>query len=158
MAASNAKTIGLMQELEAAQRRVTDALKRISGSELHAAPAEGEWTVAEICAHVIEMQTLWLKKISNVDKEPKFERSEEEIQRRTGEIEAHASDDIDLVRRRLQDANNASVAILQGIEPAKLDISTERGTAEEDVRARVINHLSDHAEQIVKTRVALRGT
>lgn len=105
MAASNAKTIGLMQELEAAQRLVIDALKKISESELYTAPAEDEWTVAEICAHVIEMQTLWLKKVSNVDQEPKLERFAKEIERRTGEIEAHAEDDIDLVRRRLQDAN-----------------------------------------------------
>ena len=158
MAASNPKTIGLMQDLEAAQRRVLDALKRISDIELHTAPVEGEWTVAEICAHVIEIQPLWLKKVSNLDKEPKLERSAEEIERRTGEIEAHANDDANLARRRLQDANSATVAILQGIEPAKLEVSTDRGTAEEDVRARVINHLSDHAEQIVKTRVALRGT
>jgi uncharacterized damage-inducible protein DinB len=94
-----------MQDLEAAQRLVIDALKRISESELHTAPAEDEWTVAEIGAHVIEMQTLWLKKVSNVDQEPKLGRSAKEIERRTGEIEAHAEDDIDLVRRRLQDAN-----------------------------------------------------
>ncbi len=158
MTASGQTIIQLVEELEAAQKGVLDALRGISKSELHTAPEDGEWAVAEICAHVIEMQPLWLKKIANVDREPDIERSDAEIEGRTAEVDAHANDDIGLVRRRLQDANNSTIAILQGIEPAKLDTVTERGTAVEDLRALVIRHLSDHSEQITKTRLTVRRT
>ena len=157
MTANGDTIILLVQQLEAAQKGVLDALKGISKSGLHTASEDGEWTVAEICAHAIEMQPLWLRKIANVDQEPNLERSAAEIDRRTADIDAHANDDIGLIRRRLQDANNTTVAILQGIEPAKLDIETKRGTAEETVRTLVINHLAEHAEQITKTRIAVRA-
>ena len=110
------------------------------------------------CVRWIEMQALWLKKLANVDQEPDLERSATEIDRRTADVDAHANDDIGLIQRRLQDANNTTVAILQGIEPAKLDTVTKRGTAEEAVRTLVINHLTDHATQITKTRIAVRRT
>ena len=133
------------------------ALEDISESELYTPPMPGEWTVAEVCAHVIEMQMLWLRKISKSTRDPDLKRSEAEVERRTALIEAHARDDIGTIRRRLDEANNWSVGILRGIGSATLDTETTRGTAREAIHSLVIKHLSEHAEQIGVIRVALQS-
>ena len=53
--------------LEASQGALMDALDGITEAELHTPPSEGEWTVAEICAHVIEMQPLWAGKAARIE-------------------------------------------------------------------------------------------
>ena len=58
------------------RRVITDAL------ELHAPAVQGEWTVAEICAHVIEMEPLWAGKAVG----PASEVARRRRRRRTAEI------------------------------------------------------------------------
>ena len=146
----------LGQHLEAAQQGLAASLKGITDSELHTAPEEDEWTVAEVCAHVIEMQPMWLQKIANAAEDPDLERSVAEIDRRTAAVDAHAGDDIDVVRRRLREANDVTLAVLRGIEPSTLATQTNRGTAEEAVRTLVIDHLWKHTEQVTFARVVVR--
>ena len=147
----------LEERLRAAQLGVITALVDITESDLYTGPAPGEWTVAEVCAHVIEMEMLWLRKISNSARDPDLKRSEAEIERRTAVIEAHAQDDIGMIRRRLDEANSWSVGILRVIGPATLDTETNRGTAREAIHSLVIGHLSEHSEQINEIRATLRS-
>ena len=126
-------------------------------SELHTAPANGEWTVAEVCAHVIEMQTLWLQKIANVAQDSDLERSVAEIDRRTAEVAAHATDDFETIQRRMEEANSKAIGILNGIPESTFDTQTNRGTAEEAVESLVLRHLSGHVEQISDTRATLKN-
>ena len=148
----------LEQRLHASQQEVLTALDDITNAELHSAPAAGDWTVAEVCAHVIEMQMLWLRKIANAARDPDLKRSEAESERRTALIEAHALDDIGTVRRRLDEANNWSVGILRGIGPATLDVETSRGTVREAIHSLVTSHVSEHAKQINDIRSTLRSS
>jgi len=148
----------LEQRLHASRQEVLTALDDITNAELHSAAAAGDWTVAEVCAHVIEMQMLWLRKIANSAGDPDLKRSEAEVERRTALIEAHAQDDIGTIRRRLEEANNWSVGILRGIGSATLETETSRGTAREAIHSLVISHLSEHAKQINDIRSTLRSS
>ena len=87
--------------LEAAQGGLMDALDGITETELHTPPSKGEWTVAEICAHVIEMEPLWAGKAAGIGAASEVGRTPEETERRTAEIELHAGDDAATVRERL---------------------------------------------------------
>ena len=66
--------------LEASQSALMDALDGITEAELHSAPSEGEWTVAEICAHVIEMQPLWAGKAARIEGVSDLGRTPEEAE------------------------------------------------------------------------------
>ena len=150
------RATGLVRRLEDIQKAVMASLTEISESELHTARADGEWTVAEVCAHVIEMQTLWLEKIANAAKDPDLERSAAQIDRRTAEVAAHADDDIETILRRLGKANAKAIDILSGIPGSTFDTQTNRGTAEGAFKALVLRHLSEHAEQITETRATVK--
>ena len=98
--------------LEAAQGAFMDSLDGITEADLHTAPADGEWTVAEICAHVIEMEPLWAGKAANAGTASGVGRTPEEAERRTAEIDKHAVDDAATVRERLTDADAEALDIL----------------------------------------------
>lgn len=152
MKTSQASVDKLVQDLENAQRELFGALKDIPDSELHTPPAENEWTIAEVCAHVIEMEPLWLEKIADISRNPKLQRVAAEIERRTAEVKAHGQDDIDMILRRLREANGSATGILRSLDPTTLNTKTDRGTAKEAVRALVIRHMLEHADQIRNTR------
>jgi uncharacterized damage-inducible protein DinB len=158
MNTSHASVDSLVQDLEDAQREIFNALEDIPDSELHTAPAENEWTVAELCAHVIEMEPLWLEKIADIVRNPKLQRVEAEVERRTAEVEAHGKDNIDKILRRLWEANSSARGFLRILDPNTLGTRTDRGTAEEGFRSLVINHMLEHADQIRNTRVTVRKT
>lgn len=154
----------LAQDLRAAQQDVVDSLAGASDAELHSPPAPGEWTAAEVVAHVIEMQPMWMEKIANAAHESDLARSHSEIERRTESVDAHSGDDIDTIMRRLAESNDETSRILQGMSPADLDVpvtyghGASSGLAREAMRSLVIGHLSDHARQIAETRRAAGGT
>ena len=104
------------------------------------------------------MEPLWLEKIADIVRNPKLQRVEAEVERRTAEIEAHGKDNIDKILRRLWEANSSARGFLRILDPNTLGTRTDRGTAEEGFRSLVINHMLEHADQIRNTRVTVRKT
>ncbi len=149
---------GMTTRLEAAQSALMDALDGITEMELHTPPSEGEWTVAEICAHVIEMQPLWAEKAASIGTASEVGRTSEEAERRTAEIELHASDDAGTVRERLAAAGAEALGILQDMGDAGLDASDATGslTGRGVIERYIIGHLAEHAAQIEQVRAAFR--
>ena len=153
----------LALKLRVAQREVADSLAGATERELHTAPEAGEWTASEVAAHVIEMQAMWMEKISNAEQEPDLARSHSEIERRTASVEAHSGDDIATVTRRLGESCERTVEILGGMSPSDLERpvtygpSAVTGTALEAASSLVVAHLSEHAQQITETRQAVGG-
>ena len=143
--------------LEAAQGALMDALDGITEEELHTPPSEGEWTVAEICAHVIEMQPLWAGKAAGIGAASEVGRTLEETERRTAEIALHASDDADTVRERLRAAGSEALGNLRGMGEAGLDASdaSESLTGREVMQRYLVDHIVEHAAQIEEVRAAL---
>ena len=153
----------LALELQTAQQEVAASLAGATERELHTAPQPGEWTASEVAAHVIEMQAMWMEKISNADRELDLARSHSEIERRTASVEAHSGDDIETVTRRLSESCGRTMEILEGMSPSDLERPVTyghgavSGTAIEAARSLVIGHLSEHAQQITETRRAVGG-
>lgn len=150
----------LTEELQAAQQKVVASLDGATETELHTAPAEGEWTASEVAAHVVEMQAMWLEKIANTKQDPDLARSHHEIDRRTAEVDAHSGDDIDTILQRLTGSNDKTLSILKGMTTADMDVpctygpGRTSGPTKDALRSLVITHLSGHAEQIKTTRQA----
>ena len=143
--------------LEAAQAAFMDSLDGITEAELHTSPAEGEWTVAEICAHVIEMQPLWAEKAASIGATSGVARTSEEAERRTAEIEQHAGDDAATVRERLTGAGAEALDILRDMG----DVGLEAGDASGEFTARavleryIIAHMDEHSAEILRVREVL---
>ena len=150
---------GMTTRLEAAQGALMDALDGITETDLHTPSSEGEWTVAEICGHVIEMQPLWAAKAARVGTASEVARTPEEADRRTAEIEAHAGDDADTVRMRLAAAGAEALGTLQDMGDAGLDASDSTGslTGRGVIERYIIDHLAEHAAQVEQARAALRA-
>ncbi len=140
--------------LESAQSALMDALDGITDAELHTPPSEGEWTVAEICAHVIEMQPLWTGKAASIGTASEVGRTAAEAERRKVEIEMHASDDAGTVRERLAAAGAEALGILRDMGDAGLDASDAMGslTGRGVIERYIIGHMAEHAAQIEQVR------
>jgi uncharacterized damage-inducible protein DinB len=153
----------LTMELQAAQQEVAASLDGATETELHTAPAEGEWTASEVAAHVVEMQAMWLEKIAHTKQDPDLARSHHEIDRRTAEVDAHSGDDIGTILQRLAESNDRTIGILKGMTTADMDAPCTYGTGrtsgptKDALRSLVVTHLSGHAEQITTTRQAARS-
>lgn len=52
----------LLRELDMAHEAVERALEGITQQELYTPPREGEWSVAQVLAHSIEMEPFWVRK------------------------------------------------------------------------------------------------
>ena len=144
--------------LEAAQGALVDALDGITETELHTPPAEGEWTVAQICAHVIEMQPLWAGKAASITDASGVGRTPAEAESRTAEIERHASDDAATVRERLAASGTEALGILQDMSDPDLGGSDASGefTARAVLERYIITHMDEHSAEIRRVRGVLR--
>ena len=145
----------LAVRLDRTMRVLVGELHGISDAELYTPPAEGEWSVAQVCAHVVEMEVLWMRKAANLAEQPDVARTEEEVERRLAEIAAHARDPLDTIVQRLRDANGQALSILREMRPADLDQpGTLRGpvTGRQVIERVVIEHIEEHATQIAEAR------
>ena len=143
--------------LEAAQGAFMDSLDGITEAELHTPPVDGEWTVAEICAHVIEMQPLWAGKAAGIGAASGVGRTAEEAERRGAEIEEHAGDDAATVRERLAAAAAEALDILCGMGDADLDASDATGefTGRGVFERYIVAHMDEHSTEIRRVRGVL---
>ena len=143
--------------LEAAQGGFMDSLDGITEAELHTPPSEGEWTVAEICAHVIEMQPLWAGKAAGIGAASGVGRTLEEAERRTVEIEEHAGDEAATVRERLAAAGAEALGILRGMGDSGLDASDATGefTGRGVFEGYIVAHMEEHSTEIRRVRAVL---
>ena len=142
--------------LEAAQAALMDSLEGITDAELHTPPSEGEWTVAEICAHVIEMQPLWAGKAASLGAASQMGRTPEEVERRTAEVELHAGDDAGTVQERLAAAGAEALGILRDMGDAGLNAGDAAGTltGRGIIERYIIAHMAEHGAEIRRVRTA----
>lgn len=143
----------LATRLETAQKRLMDSLEAATDRELYTTPAEGEWTVAQVCAHVAELQPLWMGKIAAMDRESKVARTEADVEARGAALRDHASDTLATIVERLDDANSRALERLREVTVSDLERrSSSDKTATELIESHVIDHVEAHARQIAETR------
>jgi uncharacterized damage-inducible protein DinB len=145
----------LAVRLERALHGLIGKLNGISDAELYTPPADGEWSVAQVCAHVVEMEVLWMSKAASLAEQPEIGRTQAEVERRTAEIAAHARDPLGTIVQRLRNANGQALHTLRDMRPADLDQpGTLRGpvTGRQVIERVVIEHIEEHAAQIADAR------
>jgi uncharacterized damage-inducible protein DinB len=128
-------------------------LQGISDAELYTPPAEGEWSVAQACAHVVEMEVLWMRKAASLAEQPDIARTDAEEERRLVEIDGHARDALETIVQRLRDGNEQALGVLRGMRPADLERPGNlRGslTGRQVIEQVVIEHIEEHAAQVAE--------
>ena len=148
----------LQQTLRSAHQGVMHALDGIAEPEIRQVPAPGEWTVAQLLAHIAEIQYFWMEKALLITREddPNITRSDVENDRRVAAVEEHAGDSLNDLLWGLAAANESAVTTTGEIAPGDLAILGHRGdnnpiTVEGVVRF-LASHMEEHAGQITESR------
>ncbi len=148
----------LQQMLRSANQVVLDAVDGIADEEARQVPAPGEWTVAQLLAHIAEIQYFWMEKAVLITKEddPNVARSDVENDRRAAALADHAEDPLDDLVRSLGAANESATATTGGIAPEDLTILGHRGEDNpitvEGVIQYLALHVEEHAHQVSESR------
>lgn len=148
----------LQQVLRSAHQVVLDAIGGISEEEARQIPAPGEWTVAQLLAHIAEVQYFWMEKAVLITKEddPNITRSDVENDRRAAAVTDHASDPLDDLIRGLAAANESAITTTREIAPGDLATLGHRGEDNpitvEGVIHYLASHMEEHARQIKTSR------
>ncbi len=148
----------LQQLLRSAHRNVMETVDGIAEPEIRQVPAPDEWTVAQLMAHIAEIQYFWMKKAVLITQEddPNITRSDVENDRRAAAVEDHGGDSLDELIRGLAAANESAIGATGRIAPGDLGILGHRGennpiTVEGVIRY-LATHVEEHAVQITESR------
>lgn len=148
----------LQQMLTAAHQAVIESIDGIQEGEIRLIPAPDEWTVAQLLAHIAEIEYFWMEKAVLITKEddPNITRSDVENDRRTAAVVDHAGDSLNELIRGLAAASDAAVAAVGNIAPDDLAILGHRGEnnpiSVEGVIQSLAGHVTEHANQITESR------
>lgn len=147
----------LQDGLRAAKGRVDSAIAGITEAEAHRIPAPGEWSVAQLLAHIAEIQVFWVGKAVLITKEddPQITRSDVENDLRLAAVTGHAQDPLDVLIQSVETACDEAVAIMGQIDPKDLGRPGHREAnpmTAGGVIEYVARHVSDHAVQITEAR------
>ncbi len=148
----------LQEKLRSAHQAVIGAIEGIAETEIRQVPAPGEWTVAQLLAHIAEIQYFWMEKAVLITQEdnPNITRSDVENDRRAAAVEDHAGDSLDELVRGLAAANKSAIAATGEIAPENLAILGHRGENNpitvEGVVQYLASHVEEHARQVSESR------
>ncbi|MCH9018359.1 MAG: DinB family protein [Chloroflexi bacterium] len=149
MTANQEQITALRQLLRSAHRDVMDAVDGIAEPEIRQVPAPDEWSVAQLMAHIAEIQYFWMEKAVLITQEddPNITRSDVENDRRAAAVEDHAGDSLDVLVRGLAAANESAIAAAGEIASEDLAILGHRGENNPITVAGVIQYLAQHVEE-----------
>ncbi len=153
----------LQEKLRAAHQAVMNSIDGVAEAEIRQVPAPGEWTVAQLLAHIAEIQYFWMEKAVLITREddPNITRSDVENDRRAAAVEDHAGDSLDELIQSLAAANKSALAATGEIAPDDLAILGHRGENNpitvEGVIQFLIQHVEEHANQVGESRRLISG-
>ena len=151
----------LQHDLRSARDAVLSAIKGVSEPEAHEIPAPNEWTVAQLLAHITELQTFWINRAVLITKEddPQISRTAVESDQRIDAVTDHSQDSLAELTPQLNAANDRVVAVVGEIDPQSLN---RPGRREENpitaggVIRYVAGHVRTHADQITESLRLIR--
>ena len=159
MTTNQAQIQALQQLLRSAHQDVMEAIDGIAELEIRQVPVPDEWTVAQLMAHIAEIQYFWMEKavlITQEDDPNIITRRDVENDRRAAAVEAHARDSLDELIRGLAAANESAFGATGRIATGDLGILGHRGEnnpiAVEGVIRYLASHVEEHADQITESR------
>ncbi len=148
----------MQQLLRSAHQDVMEAIDGIAELEIRQVPIPDEWTVAQLMAHIAEIQYFWMEKAVLITQEddPNITRSDVENDRRAAAVEDHAGDSLDELIRGLAAANESAFGATGRIALGDLGIFGHQGennpiTVEGMIRY-LASHVEEHANQITESR------
>ena len=138
----------LQQLVRTAHQVVVDSIDGITEEEARQVPAPDEWTVAQLLAHIAEIQYFWIEKAVLITQEddPNITRSDVENDRRAAAVANHADDALDDLVRELATANESAIATTGAIAPEDLSTLGHRGEDNPITVEAVIQYLASHME------------
>jgi hypothetical protein len=149
----------LARRLETAGQALLRRVEPLADQALYRKPADGEWSVMQVLAHVSEMLPYWSRQAREIvtrerDNEP-FGRTHDD-HGRIAAVEQHGSDHPDTMLARLRSGLAEAVGTLRGLPPqawARTGQHARRGemTVEQIVHDFLVLHLEEHAQQIEAT-------
>ena len=148
----------LQQLLRSAHQDVMEAIDGIAELEIRQVPVPDEWTVAQLMAHIAEIQYFWMEKAVLITKEsdPNITRSDVENDRRAAAVVDRAGDSLEEHIWSLAAANESAVVTTGEISPGDLTTLGHRGENNPITVAGVVRflatHMEEHAHQIIESR------
>ena len=149
---------GIVNRLSATQGAFEKEVAAIPADRFHQAHKEGEWSPAQIVAHVCESPSFFAAKIVRITKEDDvfYGRTKEEGEIRLQAIAEHASDSKDVALRRLQQVNAdvlKTVASLSDDQLARAGRHAQHGmfTIQQGLDY-LIAHIGEHVQQLAEMR------
>ena len=149
----------MQQLLRSAHQDVMEAIDGIAELEIRQVPVPDEWTVAQLMAHIAEIQYFWMEKavlITQEDDPNIITRRDVENDRRAAAVEDHARDSLDELIRGLAAANESAFGATGRIALGDLGIlghqSENNPITVEGVIRYLASHVEEHANQIMESR------
>jgi len=145
---SNPTIAQLQQGLKDAHTAVVTAIDGVMESEAHEVPEQEEWTVAQLLAHIAEIQSFWMGKAVLITQEvnPEITRNDVENDVRINAVTDHSGDDLPTLIHELYRVNNSVVATVGTINPSDLTLLGHRGDGNPMTVADVLQYLAGHVE------------
>ena len=153
----------LKNMLEEALSRTLESVKGISEEDAHETPAEGEWSVCEVLAHISEIQDFWSEKaiVITTSDDPNITRTEVENDIRSAAVRGHSGDSVRDLLEMVRRANQNTIEKLLAISFPDLDRPGHRGEdnpiTPRGVFEYLSDHISEHARQILETRKVIES-
>ena len=151
----------LQQGLRAARDEVLSAIDGITEQEDREIPAPDEWSVAQLLAHIAEIQVFWVGKAVLITKEndPQISRTAVESDLRIAAVTDHVQDSLAELKSEMLAACEEALAMVGRINPRDLSRPGHREdnpmTAGEVIQY-VGGHVRDHANQIAEASGLIR--
>ena len=153
----------LQEGLLGAHAQVAKAVEGLSEAEAHQVPEPEEWTIAQLLAHIAEIQAFWTAKAILITQEddPNITRTAVENDIREAAVTGQAHDSMADLLPRCQEANESAIRLIGGIDPAHLERPGHRGednpiTVQGVIRY-LIAHVEEHVRQIAESRRLIRN-
>lgn len=158
---SNQEILQLQKGLQSAKDAVLSATDGATEPEAHQVPAPSEWTVAQLLAHIAEIQVFWVGKAVRITQENDLQISRTDVENdlRLAAVTDHSQDSLDDLKRSVISACEEAVAAVGNIDPIDLSRPGHRESnpmTAGDVIQYVAEHVRDHANQISEARRQIR--
>ncbi|MBI2907083.1 MAG: DinB family protein [Chloroflexi bacterium] len=144
----------LRKRVAAAQEALDRELAGLNEAQFHKTPREGEWSPADIVAHICESPTLTMTHVLRIATEdnPTVGRTPADVEARLRVLAEHANDSLAVALAALAQANAQVLKGVASLSDEQLDRQGQHTSwgvvTTESVLDRLISHYEDHARQI----------
>ena len=148
----------IVEKLKESQTQLLNTVGQLSEENAHLVPAPDGWTVAQLLAHIAEIQEFWTAKAILMTKEdrPEITRNSVENDLREQTVINKAGSRISELLEQCQNIHEATIRTLGSISPSDLQRPGFRGDNNPvtviEVLHSLVRHINEHIEQIERTK------